>query len=208
MRQSLYDYFHMFSLKRCEAQDCSAYTFDGGEFCYHHSPEKDEIKKSVIYSMLNAHALRDRSIAAADFRNIEMKKGLRITGMNFSFCVFDNCIFTNSIIISSFFDFCLFLNCRMTNIEGRYAVFSGSTFYNCTINDSVIIHSNFMGIETDSCDFSGNDFYYSNFSLSRLLNTSLDDCNLKRTSFRSAMTKGVTFRYSNPEEAYLRKEDV
>ena len=198
----------MFSLKRCEAPDCNAYTLNGGRFCYHHSPHKEEIKKDVIYTMQKAHALRDLTLAAADFRNIEMKNGLRIAGMNFSFCVFDNCTFQNSIILSSFFDFCLFMNCRFSGIEGRYAVFAGSTFVNCTINDSVIIHSNFMGIETDNCDFSSNDFYYSNFSLSRLISTSLDDCNLKRTSFRAAMTKGVTFRYSNPEEAYLRKEDL
>ena len=109
--------------------------------------------------------------------------------------------------ISTYFDFCLFNRCSFTAIDGRYSVFSGSTFINCSINDSMIIHSNFMGIETDSCDFSGNDFYYSNFSLSKLMNTSIEDCNLKRTSFRSSITKNVSFRFSNPEEAYFRKED-
>ena len=64
----------MFSLKRCEAPDCNAYTLNGGRFCYHHSPHKEEIKKDVIYTMQKAHALRDLTLAAADFRNIEMKK--------------------------------------------------------------------------------------------------------------------------------------
>lgn len=198
----------MFPLKRCSASGCNAYTFDGGEFCYHHSPAKENIRKGITNAMESAHALRDMSIVAADFRNIRMRQGLRITGMNFSFCVFDNCVFDKTIMLSAFFDFCLFTRCSFIGTEGRYAVFAGSTFAECEIADSVIIHSNFMGIEAENCSFSGNDFYYSNFSLSRLVNVSLDDCNLKRTSFRSAMTKGVTFRYSNPEEAYFHKEDI
>lgn len=198
----------MFSLKHCQSPGCNAYSFDGGDFCYHHSPDKDEKKKSVIDSLENAHAIRDLSVTAADFRNINIKQGLRISGMNFSFCVFENCIFNETVLLSTFFDFCLFIHCSFKGVEGRYAVFSGSTFIECNINDSVIIHSNFMGIEAENSDFSGNDFYYSNFSLSRLVAVSLDDCNLKRTSFRSAMTKSVSFRYSNPEEAYFRKEDM
>ena len=197
----------MFSLKRCQYPECTAYAFDGGEFCYHHSPDKAEKKKEVLRLLTEGPALRDISIVAADFRGIAVRKGERITGVNFSFCVLDDCIFEESVLLSSFFDCCLFMHCTFHSIEARYTVFSGSTFVKCSLTDSVVIHSNFMGIEADSSDFSGNDFYYSNFSLSRIVNTSLDDCNLKRTSFRSSVTKGVTFRYSNPEEAYLRKED-
>ncbi len=196
----------MFSLKRCQNPGCTAYTFNGGDFCYHHSPDKDEKKAVVDNALIYDHAIRDLSITAADFRSVDTRDGLRITGMNFSFCVFDSCTFTNTILLSSFFDFCLFLHCTFRGIEGRYNVFSGSKFIDTTINDSVIIHSNFMGIETEGCNFSSNDFYYSNFSLSHLVNTSLEDCNLKRTSFRSVSTKGVSMKYSNPEAAYLGKE--
>ena len=203
----VYEHFLMFSLTRCKEPNCTAYTFSGGDYCYHHSPDRKKIKENVVAALCSGPCVNDISIASADFRNIKLRKGQRIIGANFSFCVFDNCIFDDTLILSSFFDFCLFTKCSFIHIDGRYAVFSGSTFADCTINDSVIIHSNFMGIETDNCDFSGNDFYYSNFSLSRIVGTSLDDCNLKRTSFRSAITKGVTFRYSNPEEAYFRKED-
>ena len=200
-------YFYMFSLARCKNPGCTSYTFNGGDYCYHHSPDKDKIKRIVVSALKNNLLVRDFTIAAADFRNMTMRKGQRISGVNFSFCVFDNCRFENTQLLSTYFDFCLFNRCSFTAIDGRYSVFSGSTFINCSINDSMIIHSNFMGIETDSCDFSGNDFYYSNFSLSKLMNTSIEDCNLKRTSFRSSITKNVSFRFSNPEEAYFRKED-
>ncbi len=197
----------MFSLLRCKEPGCTAYTFSGGDYCYHHSPDKEKIKEGIIEKLRNAESFADVSIAAADFRNLTLRKGIKLSGVNFSFCVFDGCVFEDTVLLSVFFDFCLFTRCAFKGIDGRYTVFSGSTFANSSINDSMVIHSNFMGIEAENCDFSGNDFYYSNFSLSRLISTSLDDCNLKRTSFRAAITKGVTFRYSNPEDAYFRKED-
>ena len=64
-----------------------------------------------------------------------------------------------------------------------------------------------MGMESSDCDFSSNDFYFSTFTLSKMQDTSLEDCNLKRANFRSCITKNVSFRYSNPEEAFFRKEE-
>ena len=197
----------MFSLKRCEHEGCDTYAFNGGRWCYHHSPDKTKIKEYVIRNFVSGPAVRDISITAADFREMDIAHRLKISGVNLAFCVFDTCTFSETLIRSSFFDGCLFINCTFRGIDARYSAFATSTFKSCVINDSTVIHSNFMGIETEDCDFSSNDFYYSNFSLSRLLDTNLEDCNLKRTSFRSAITKNVSFRYSNPEEAYLRKED-
>ncbi|MBO8436678.1 MAG: pentapeptide repeat-containing protein [Spirochaetes bacterium] len=197
----------MFSLKRCEHADCDKYSFNGGRWCYHHSPDKEQLKKAVIDAFLNGPAVRDISITAADFRSMDTSRGLKITGVNLAFCVFDKCTFTDTSVRSSYFDGCLFVNCSFQGMDVRYSAFATSTFISCSINDSTVIHTNFMGIETENCDFSGNDFYYSNFSLSHLVDTSLEDCNLKRTSFRSAQTKNTSFKYSNPEEAYLRKGD-
>ncbi len=203
----LSEYCSMFSFRRCSHPDCNAFTFDGGSFCYHHSPDRKELKARVVHSLENDDTIHDLSIVAADFRSLSIRKGALIRGMNFSFCVFDSCTFEDDIILSSFFDYCLFIRCSFLRLDARYAVFAGSRFVNSRIYDSVVIHSNFMGIEAEDSDFSGNDFYYSNFSMSRLVGLSLDDCNLKRTNFRSCTTKNVTFRYSNLEEAYMRKEE-
>lgn len=195
----------MFSLKRCKAPECGAYTFSGGDWCFHHSPDRSRLKMETVRKLEEGGSLSDISIVAADFRGVTVKPGTKIVGVNFSFCIFDSCVFSNAAIYSVFFDYSVFINCRFISSDIRYAVFAGSSFISCSISDSTVIHSNFMGTEAEDCDFSGNDFYYSNFSLSRLVSTSMEDCNLKRTSFRSSITKNVSFRYSNPEEAYLRQ---
>ena len=89
----------------------------------------------------------------------------------------------------------------------RYSVFAGSTFIESSIHDSTVIRNNFTGIDALGSSFSGNDFYFSSFSLSRLVDTDLEDCNLKRTNFRGSITRGVSLKYSNPEEAFFRNEE-
>ena len=205
---SIAEHRNMFSLRKCRKPGCPAYSFVGTDYCYHHSENKERIHRYVERKLTEENEYRDIYIAAADFRNLTIKKGMRIMGSNFSFCVFDGCIFEDVSMQSVFFDFSLFRNCIFRGDYIRYAVFSGSRFIDTRINDSTVIHSNFMGIDAESSDFSSNDFYFSNFSLSKLSNVSLEDCNLKRTSFRSCITKNVSFRYSNPEEAFFRSEEA
>ncbi len=197
----------MFSLERCSESGCRAYVFPGSSRCYRHSPDREHLRSGVEKRLKTESIIRDISIVGASFRSIRPISGARITGSNFSFCCFEDCDFSSLAIYASFFDFCIFHHCTFSSIDARYAVFSGSSFIDTEIHGSTIIHTNFMGIDAERCDFSSNDFYYSNFSLSRIVSTSMEDCNLKRTSFRSSITKGVSFRYSNPEEAYFRREE-
>ena len=197
----------MFSLTICKEIGCTAYTYDGHDYCFHHSENKEELYKRTIEMLTEGSEFRNISIVAAPFRNLALTKDMKIIGSNFSFSVFENCIFEGTSIYCVFFDYCLFHSCIFRNCDIRYSIFSGATFKDCVINDSNALYSNFMGINAENCDFSSNDFYYSNFSLSKLAEVSLDDCNLKRTSFRSCLTKGVTLKYSNPEEAFFPKEE-
>lgn len=197
----------MFSLKKCSMPGCHAFTYNGGDYCFHHSENKKELFQNAVRMLEKGNEFRNISMPAASFRNLEVHKSGKIIGSNFSFCVFENCTFEDISVYSVFFDFCVFRSCVFHSCDIRYAIFSGSTFTDTIITDTAAIYSNFMGINAENCDFSSNDFYYSNFSLSKLSDVSMDDCNLKRTSFRSCITKSVSFRYSNPEEAFFRKEE-
>ena len=198
----------MFELKKCSYPGCPAYSFMGTDLCYHHTADKQRIHRLITEKLSEESEFRDIYVVAADFRGITVRKGSRLSGSNFSFCVFDRCIFEDISMNSVFFDFSIFRDCVFRGDSIRYSVFSGSTFANTKINDSTVLHSNFMGIDAESCDFSSNDFYFSNFSLSKLIDISMDDCNLKRTSFRSCIMKNVSLRYSNPEDAYFRNEEA
>ena len=197
----------MFSLNKCASPGCPAFAYKDTGYCYHHNPEKEAILASLIKQLEEASTVRDVSIVNAEVIGVKAGQGGTIMASNFSFTVFEDCTFESMAIIESFFDYCIFRRCAFIGDDIRYSVFAGSTFINCRINDSTVIHNSFMGIDTYDSDFSANDFYFSNFSLAKLVDTSLEDCNLKRTNFRAALTKNVSFRYSNPEEAFFRKEE-
>ena len=197
----------MFPFKHCIVPGCPAFTYKETDYCYHHSPDKAEILSEVTELLEKGGSIRDISLVNAEIRGVRTGKALDIIASNFSFTVFEDCVFENARIIASFFDYCIFRRCAFIGDDIRYSVFAGSSFIDCRINDSTVIHNSFMGIDANNSDFSSNDFYFSNFSLSKLVDTSMEDCNLKRTNFRAAMTKNVSFRYSNPEEAFFRKEE-
>lgn len=198
----------MFSLKKCAAPDCPAFVYkDTAGYCYHHSPDKETILSQLVRQLVEGSTVRDVSIVNAEVIGVRAGKGCTIMASNFSFTVFEDCIFESAAIIESFFDYCIFRRCAFIGDDIRYSVFAGSSFIESRISDSTVIHNSFMGIDANDSDFSANDFYFSNFSLAKLVDTSMEDCNLKRTNFRAALTKNVSFRYSNPEEAFFRKEE-
>ena len=197
----------MFSLNKCASPGCPAFAYKDTGYCYHHNPEKEAILASLIKQLEEASTVRDVSIVNAEVIGVKAGKGGTIMASNFSFTVFEDCTFESMAIIESFFDYCIFSRCRFISCDIRYSVFAGSMFASSSITDSTVIHNNFMGIEAADSDFSSNDFYFSSFSLSKMQDTSLEDCNLKRTNFRSCITKNVSFRYSNPEEAFFRKDE-
>lgn len=199
----------MFPFNLCKEPGCSSFAANGSEHCYHHMAEDD--RKSLYGKVLDGFRrtgrMKDLSLANIEIRGLKAEDGTRISGCNFSFSVFEDCDFSGSVIISSFFDYCIFRYCTFSGTDIRYSVFAGSTFIESAIHDSTVIHNNFMGIDALGSSFSGNDFYFSNFSLARIVDTDLEDCNLKRTNFRGSITRNVSLRYSNPEEAFFRNEE-
>ncbi len=199
----------MFPFTRCSEPGCQSFTCGSSSFCYHHSPQdvRERVDAELRERLVAGSHITDLAMVNAEIRGITAGEGLRLTGCTFSFSIFEGCAFRSSSIISCFFDYCFFHDCTFTDMDIRYSVFAGSSFVFSRINDSTVIHNNFMGVDAIDSDFSGNDFYFSNFSLSRLIDTDMEDANLKRTNFRGCTTRGVSLRYSNPEEAFFRKDD-
>lgn len=196
----------MFPFSICKSPGCTAFASKDSEYCFHHleNDEREKIHREIISLMKSGKAISNFSLENIEIRDIE-GKGLKLLTNNFSYSVFENCNFSGGVIVSCFFDYCLFSHCTFSEMDIRYSVFAASSFIESTISDSTVIHNNFIGIDAIDSNFSANDFYFSNFSLSRIVNTDFEDCNLKRTNFRGAMTRNVSLRYSNPEEAFFHK---
>jgi uncharacterized protein YjbI with pentapeptide repeats len=55
--------------------------------------------------------------------------------------------------------------------------------------------------------FDDSDLYSSRFIKAILMNTSMKNCNLKKTVFYSSVRERVSFRLSNTREALLQKDE-
>lgn len=196
----------MFPFTICSHPDCNSYALTGKDYCLHHSPDRDGDTKNVIALIENNTAIRDISARGIEIRNKSFSEKEFIS-TNWAFAVFENCIFKDCEIHSSYFDFAVFRNCQFISCDIRYSVFAGALFMNSKINDSTAIHTNFNGVDVLFSELNANDFYYSCFTMSKVVASSLEDCNLKRTDFRSSLIKDVSFRYSNVDEAYFDKGD-
>lgn len=191
----------MFSLRRCAIDGCHHYAYDHQRYCYHHSPDQAAILAQAQALLLGDDNFSDLSISEAHFFQITAP-AKRITGSNLAWCTFTDVDFSTLAMANCFFDFCLFERCRFTGVDVRYTVFAGSRFLDCDLSDSIYIHSNFSGITSERTSFSGCDLYYSTFNAAILINSSFEDCNLKKTDLRHTQRRGVSFRYSNWEEAH------
>lgn len=196
----------MFRFDKCIYPDCNIYRVNGDVYCLHHSKKKKEIiDKSTELFNKSGIDMVDMSLYGAFYSSLKVEDK-KIIGSTFSFATFEHCTFKNVTILNSFFDFALFNACTFIDCSIRYSVFSGASFILSSINDSTVIHDNFNGANLTESDFSGNDFYYSTFIMSRFIQVKMEDCNLKRTDFSSSLIQGISFKYSNPDEAQFRKE--
>lgn len=195
----------MFLYRKCKEELCDAYSATGDEYCLHHSPRKEELLAIARKALTDDGDILDYSLNGAGFKNLRIENK-KIIGSTFAFNVFEHCTFENVNIINTFFDFSIFRNCKFISCSIRYSNFSGSMFELSEIHDSTVIHDNFNGADIIQSDFSENDFYYTTFIMSKLVQVKMEDCNLKRSDFSSSIIQGISFKYSNPDEAQFKKK--
>lgn len=193
----------MFPLTSCKEPTCHMYAATGSEYCFRHSPDREEIQKKCIEDLLSEGVTRNWCITGAEFGPGHLPEGKSVEGSNFAWCTFRRIDFSHVKIVSSFFDFCLFDECVFRDIDCRYSVFAGSKMYGCDFSGSFIVQSNFAGIDAYGCDFSSCDLYFSTFASSYLSDTRFEDDNLNKTDFRFSDRRRVSFRLSNVSEAAL-----
>ena len=191
----------MFSLQQCSTDGCHHYAYTNSPHCYYHAVDKERILGEVRQLLLLEETINDLSISEGHFTGLTLP-ATRITGSNLAWCTFTDVDFSSSVMTNCFFDFCLFERCRFNGVDVRYSVFAGSRFCDCDLSDSRYIHSNFSGITAHRTNFSSCDFYYSTFITATLIDSSFEDCNLKKTDLRNTERRGVSFRYSNWQEAH------
>lgn len=134
--------------------------------------------------------------------------GIDLANKRFYGCSLQHCTFRN--IHSHFFrtrmcmfDFCTITDCDFLESNIQFSSFSGSKMAHVLFTGSDLIHNNFNGITAYQSSFDDSDLYNSRFIKAVLINTSLSNCNLKKTVFYDSIRDAVSFRLSNMRESLL-----
>ena len=86
----------MFPFKRCIVPGCPAFAYGTSDHCYHHSPDKEAVLHDALAHLMDGSTFRDISLVNAEIRGIRLPAGKEILASNFSFTVFEDCVFENA----------------------------------------------------------------------------------------------------------------
>lgn len=202
----------MFSWKKCACPTCaksavSDFDADGhiieGEFCLMHAPDPEAITRRV-YDYINRTdkiiALNASGIVFTNKNDFQLT-GKRLFGCNFSQCVFRGLHTRGFRTRMCTFDFAVFIDCDLLGSNVQFTSFAGAKFSHVLLTGSDMIYNNFTGLESFQSSFDDSDLYNSRFIRARLIDTSIRNCNIKKTVFREIEQQNLSFKLSNTNEA-------
>ena len=124
-------------------------------------------------------------------------------GCNFQHALFTNVHSDGMRLRMCMMDFATFTDCDFVNSNIQFSSLSGGKLVHVVLTGSDLIHNNFNGITAYQCSFDNSDLYNSRFIKAILMNTSMNDCNLKKTIFYDSARENVSFKLSNTRESLL-----
>jgi uncharacterized protein YjbI with pentapeptide repeats len=202
----------MYAFQKCQCPECTKpaitlYDDDGKimdapNWCYEHSPDKDFVRENIRKYLQSHDRIIGMNAEGLKIENWNIS-GKRFYGCNFQHCTFANLHGDNIRLRMCMLDFSVFTDCSFLHGNTQFCSFAGSKFVHALFTNSDMIHNNFNGITAYQCSFDDSDLYNSRFIKAMLINTSMNNCNLKKTVFYESMREGVGFKLSNTRESLL-----
>ena len=202
----------MYAFQKCQCPECTKpaitlYDDDGKimdapNWCYEHSPDKDFVRENIRKYLQSHDRIIGMNAEGLKIENWNIS-GKRFYGCNFQHCTFANLHGDNIRLRMCMLDFSVFTDCSFLHGNTQFCSFAGSKFVHVLFTNSDMIHNNFNGITAYQCSFDDSDLYNSRFIKAMLINTSMNNCNLKKTVFYESMREGVGFKLSNTRESLL-----
>ncbi|MCH5294544.1 MAG: pentapeptide repeat-containing protein [Treponema sp.] len=202
----------MYTLNMCQCTGCTKFALSNFDedgniletpgYCFEHTQDKEH----KIHAIKN-YVVRHEKIIGLNASGLEIKN-IDINNKKFYGCNFQHCTITN--LHGDFlrarmcsFDFCTISDCSFFNSNIQFTSFTGSKLVHVLFTGSDLIHNNFNGITAYQSSLDDSDLYNSRFIKSVLVNTSVKNCNLKKSVFYDTMRQGVSFKLSNTREALI-----
>ena len=151
---------------------------DRSFFCINHVSDPNEVK-NVIYDYIRSHKkIVGLNASGLTFTDIDLTDK-RFYGCNFQNCTFSNLHSEFFRARMSIFDFSLFVDCNLLQSNLQFSSFAGSTFSHVLFTGSDLVHNNFCGITAYQSSFDDSDLYNSRFIKANLIDTSIQNCNIR-----------------------------
>ena len=200
----------MFLNNQCSYGDCKKNAIstvdengnlvENSHFCWKHTQNPEEAKKK-IFDYVSSHekivGLNCSGITFPSF-NLNEKK---FYGCDFSHCFFQELKCSKLRFRMCKFDFAVFTDCNLLESNIQFTSFAGAKLIHVLFTGSDLIQNNFCGISSYQSSFDDSDLYNSRFIRAQLVDTSIRNCNIKKTIFYSVAQNNVSFKLSNTNEA-------
>ena len=170
------------------------------DFCFEHTPNILEVKKKLNHFFRTHDKIVGLNASGFPIDNLNLD-GKKLYGCNFQNCTFTNVHADNIRMRMCTFNFSTLTDCSILGSNIQFSSFSGSKLVHVLLTGSDLIHTNFNGITAYQSRFDDSDLYNSRFIKAVLMNTSMNNCNLKKTVFYESMREGVGFKLSNTRES-------
>ena len=161
------------------ADTCYSLT-DRSYFCIKHVENPEEVKNAVYDYIRKHQKIVGLNASGLTFTDIDLTDK-RFYGCNFQNCTFSNLHSEYFRARMSIFDFSLFVDCNLLKSNLQFSSFAGSTFSHVLFTSSDLVHNNFCGITSYQSSFDDSDLYNSRFIKANLIDTSIQNCNIKKT---------------------------
>ena len=202
----------MFSENKCLVPYCknnalSTFDHDGNiteekNYCLDHIPDPGKIKQD-IYNYIKSHQkIVGLCASGLIFQDIDFSDK-EFYGCNFHHCTFMNIHSQNVLMHMCIFDFAVFNDCSFIKSKSMFTSFAGSTFSHTLFTSSDLIQNNFNGIQAFQSSFDDSDLFNSRFIKATLIDTSMQNCNVKHTLYYESKRSNVSFKMSNTREAFF-----
>ena len=202
----------MFLFQKCQYPGCKASAvsqFDAtGDlmescgFCLKHSPNPDETVEALKNYILSHEKIVGLNMEGINLEEMDLS-GKKFYGCNFQRCTFNALHSTDLRCRMCMFDFSTITECTFLKSNIQFSSFSGVKLVHTIFTGSDLIHNNFNGITAYQSSFDDSDLYNSRFIKAILINTSMSNCNLKKTAFYESAREGVSLKLSNTREALM-----
>ena len=201
----------MFTVNKCQCPECNnpALSFFDGDviidapgFCFEHTEDKTKYLEQFKNYLETHDIIVGLTACGITAQGIDLSNK-KFYGCNFQHANFSNIHAEHIRMRMCMMDFATFTDCDFVKSNIQFSSFAGGKLVHMVLTGSDLVHNNFNGITAYQCSFDNSDLYNSRFIKAILMNTSMQDCNLKKTIFYNSAREKVSFKLSNTREALI-----